>query len=41
MLKMGYLAVGLRIEFCAGGQRIVTSPVKSLHIEHSEEPAQC
>jgi hypothetical protein len=24
------------MEICAGGQRIVTSPVKSLRIEHSE-----
>ncbi len=33
MLKMGWLGVGLRIEICAGGQRIVTSPVKSLRVE--------
>jgi hypothetical protein len=36
MLKIGFLGVGLRMEICAGGQRIVTSPVKSLRIEHSE-----
>jgi hypothetical protein len=36
MLKMGFLGVGLRIEICAGGQRIVTSPVKALRIEHAE-----
>ena len=36
MLKMGWLGVGLRIEICADGQRIVTSPVKSLHVEHAE-----
>ena len=36
MLKMGWLGVGLRIEICAGGQRIVTSPVKSLQIERNE-----
>jgi hypothetical protein len=36
MLKMGWLGIGLRIEICAEGQRIVTSPVKSLHVEHAE-----
>ena len=36
MLKMGWLGVGLRIEICVNGQRIVTSPVKSLHLERSE-----
>ncbi len=36
MLKMGFLGVGLRIEICAGGQRIVTSPVRALRIEHAE-----
>jgi hypothetical protein len=36
MLKMGWLGVGLRIEICFNGQRIVTSPVKSLDLEHSE-----
>ena len=36
MLKIGFLGVGLRMEICAGGQRIVTSPVKSLRIEHSD-----
>lgn len=36
MLKMGFVGVGLRIEICAGGQRIVTSPVKSLRIERSD-----
>lgn len=34
MLKIGWLGVGLRIEICAEGQRIVTSPVRSLLIEH-------
>jgi hypothetical protein len=33
MLKMGWVGVGLRIELCANGQRIVTSPVQSLRIE--------
>ncbi len=36
MLKMGFVGVGLRIELCAGGQRIVTSPVTALRVEHSE-----
>lgn len=36
MLKMGWLGIGLRIEFCASGQRIVTSPVQSLHVEVGE-----
>jgi len=36
MLKMGWIGVGLRIEICLNGQRIVTSPVKSLHLERSE-----
>lgn len=36
MLKMGWLGVGLRIEICAGGQRIVTSPVRSIHVEHTD-----
>ena len=35
MLKMGWLGIGLRIELCANGQRIVTSPVQSLSIERS------
>ena len=33
MLKMGWLGVGLRIEICFDGKRIVTSPVQSLRIE--------
>jgi hypothetical protein len=36
MLKMGWLGVGLRVEVYANGQRIVTSPVRSLQIEYSE-----
>ncbi len=36
MLKIGWLGVGLRIEICAGGQRIVTSPVRSLYVEPTE-----
>lgn len=33
MLKMGWLGIGLRIEFGTGSQRIVTSPVQSIAIE--------
>ena len=36
MLKMGWLGVGLRIEICAKGQRIVTSPVTSLRVERGD-----
>jgi hypothetical protein len=36
MLKMGWLGVGLRVEICYNGQRIVTSPVQTLHLEHAE-----
>ena len=34
MLKSGWVGVGLRIEICADGQRIVTSPVRTLHVEN-------
>ncbi|MCI0336986.1 MAG: hypothetical protein L0226_05390 [Acidobacteria bacterium] len=34
MLKMGWLGVGLRMEFCANGKRIATSPVRELRVEH-------
>jgi hypothetical protein len=34
MLKMGWLGVGLRMEIYASGQRTITSPVKSLSLEH-------
>jgi hypothetical protein len=34
MLKMGWLGVGLRMEIYANGQRTITSPVKSLRVEH-------
>lgn len=36
MLKMGWIGVGLRVEICYNGQRIVTSPVQSLEVEHAE-----
>ena len=35
MLKLGWLGLGLCIEICAGGQRIVTSPVQSIFIDAS------
>jgi hypothetical protein len=34
MLRAGWLGVGLRMEVYANGQRIVTSPVQSLSVEH-------
>jgi hypothetical protein len=34
MLKAGWLGVGLRMEIYVNGQRTVTSPVQSLHIDH-------
>jgi hypothetical protein len=33
MLKLGWLGVGLRIEFYVNGKRTVTSPVQSLRVE--------
>lgn len=39
MLKMGWIGVGLRVEICYNGQRIVTSPVQALGIEHAEAEA--
>jgi hypothetical protein len=33
MLKMGWLGVGLPMEIYTNGQRTVTSPVRSLHVE--------
>jgi hypothetical protein len=34
MLKVGWLGVGLRMEIYANGQRWVTSPIRSLRVEH-------
>lgn len=34
MLKVGWLGVGLRMEIYVNGQRIVTSPIRSLRVEH-------
>jgi hypothetical protein len=36
MIKLGWLGVGLRMEFSANGQRFVTTPVSSLEIEHAK-----
>ena len=33
MLKLAWLGCGLRMEVCSDGQRIVTSPVKSIEVE--------
>jgi len=32
--EIGWLAVGLRIEMCSGGNYLLTSPVQSLNVEH-------
>jgi hypothetical protein len=34
ILKMGWLGVGLRMEFNANGQYVMTSPVEELRVEH-------
>jgi hypothetical protein len=34
MLMLGWLGVGLRVEFNANGRHIVTSPVQELRVEH-------
>jgi hypothetical protein len=34
MLKMGWLGVGLGMEFNANGQYVMTSPVEELRVEH-------
>jgi hypothetical protein len=37
LLKLAWLGCGLRMEVCSGGQRIVTSPVRSIAIECDTE----
>ena len=37
LLKLAWLGCGLRMEVCSDGQRIVTSPVCSIAIEHDSE----
>src|SRR5262245_19850973 len=34
MLRMGWLGVGLRMEFYTHGLRTVTSPIQSLRVDH-------
>ena len=34
MIKLGWLGVGLRMEFSSNGQRFVTTPVSSLQVVH-------
>lgn len=33
MLKVGWVGIGLCMEICANGQRIITSPVQALRVE--------
>jgi len=33
LLKLAWIGVGLRMEICSGGQRIVTSPVREFRTE--------
>ena len=37
MLKLSWLGCGLRMEVCVGGQRVVTSPVRSIEIASETE----
>ena len=37
MLKLAWLGCGLRMEVCSDGQRIVTSPVKSIEVERDAD----
>jgi hypothetical protein len=34
VLKLGWIGLDLRMEFCAAGRRIVTSPVKTIRVAH-------
>jgi hypothetical protein len=34
LLKMAWIGIGLRMEIFANGQRIITSPVRDISIEH-------
>jgi hypothetical protein len=38
-LKLGWIGVGLRMEIHAGGQRIVTSPVRTIVAERPPTPS--
>jgi hypothetical protein len=35
MIRTGWIGVGMRIELCANDKYIITSPVKSLVVEHT------
>ena len=37
LLKLSWLGCGLRMEVCADGQRIVTSPVRSIEVQSSQD----
>ena len=37
LLKLAWLGCGLRMEVCSNGQRIITSPVRSIAIERDTE----
>lgn len=37
MLKLAWVGCGLRMEVCSDGQRIVTSPVKSIEVERESD----
>ena len=37
LLKLSWLGCGLRMEICSQGQRIVTSPVKSIEVRRDAE----
>lgn len=39
LLKIAWIGIGLRMEICVGGQRIVTSPVRTIATEgHQSAP---
>ena len=38
MLKLSWFGCGLRMEVCAAGQRIVTSPVQSIEVQRGQTP---
>ena len=39
-LKVGWIGVGMRMEISAGGQRIVTSPVRTITTEYEHRAAR-
>ncbi len=40
VLKLAWIGVGLRMEICAGGRRIVTSPVREITTERDPSTAR-